>query len=118
MLPSVTLRRNSNGSGAGDGPMLKDLLELGKGLLDLVQKSRQQDEKIKQLDEELTRLTDQVKHLAATVRDLSLQLQHDQELSAKDQQILRLQLETALLRFERRLPPASGPGESPGLPQE
>jgi hypothetical protein len=56
-----------------------------------------------------------VDQLTAAIRELAFQLKRDQENSAKDQEIrakdqkiLRLQLETALLRFERRLPPASG----------
>lgn len=100
--------------------MLKELLEPGEGLADLFRKGRQQAERIQRLDEEVTELNQMVKVLAAAVHELANQLERDRELAAKDrvadakgQEILRLQLENALLRFERRLPPANQLEDSP-----
>src|ERR1041385_7716432 len=72
-------RPRSNGYGARDSRMLKDLLEFGKGLLDLVQKMRRQDEDIKKLDERVTRLTERVDSLTAVVQAIAYQLERDRE---------------------------------------
>ena len=47
-----------------------------------------------------------VDKLADAVRQLAFELQHDRDMSARDREYLLLRLENALLRFERRLPPA------------
>ncbi len=93
--------------------MLKEIIAFGKTLIELVQKTRQQDEKLKQFDDRLSALNVRVDSLTLAVRELAYQLQRDQENSARDREILKHQVENALLHFERCLPPGSRSEEPP-----
>lgn len=51
--------------------MLKELLEFGKSLIELIRKARQQDEKLKEFDDRLAALHHQMDHLTVAVRELA-----------------------------------------------
>jgi chromosome segregation ATPase len=95
--------------------MLKELVEFGKKLFDLVRTSREHDERINKLTGDVASLTRRFDELAEEVRELSFEMRQDRESRARERELLRLQLENVLLRFERRLPPAREPGDPPEL---
>ena len=59
-----------------------------------------------QLRIDLGRLQHEVEELTLTVRDLTHELRRNKETEILEREKLMLELENALLRFERRLPPA------------
>ncbi len=86
--------------------MWKQLLDFGKRLAALVQKTQQHEEDIKKLQQQEVRQNERIDRLAEAIQQLAFALQHDRDMSARDRENLLLRLENALLRFERRLPPA------------
>ena len=95
--------------------MLKEPIEFGKTLIELVRKSWEHDEQIKQLHSDVASLNRRFDELTDVVRELSFQLRQERENRARERELLRLQLENVLLRFERRLPPASESDDPPKL---
>jgi hypothetical protein len=95
--------------------MLKELIEFGRTLMELVRKSRGHDEQIKQLHSDVASLNRRFDELTDVMRELSFQLRQDRENRARETEILRLQLENALLRFERRLPSTGESDDPPKL---
>lgn len=87
--------------------MWKQLIEYGKRLANLVQKSQQHEEDIKQLRQDIKELNAKVDRLADAVQHMAFELQRERDNATRDRQILQLSLENTLLRFERRLPPGT-----------
>jgi hypothetical protein len=94
--------------------MLKEPVDFGEKLFELVRTSREHDERINKLASDHASLTRRFDALAEEVHELSFQLRQDRENRARERELLRLQLENVLLRFERRLPPAEGARRSAG----
>jgi chromosome segregation ATPase len=95
--------------------MLKELVEFGKKLFELVRTSRAHDERINKLTSDVASLTRRFDELAEEVRELSFEMRQDRESRARERELRRLQPENVLLRFERRLPPAREHNEPPEL---
>jgi predicted nucleic acid-binding Zn-ribbon protein len=79
--------------------MLKQLYELARRILFL---SRELDE----CKEQIRGLQKQMEELTATVHRLAYEVRRVNENDAHEREKMALRLENALLRFERRLPPA------------
>jgi hypothetical protein len=78
--------------------MFKQLTELVAHLLFLVRDTRENKEAIEQLRREMH-------ELASTVEKLSFEVQRISDREKLEREKLVLQLENALLKIERRLPP-------------
>jgi hypothetical protein len=107
--------------------MWKELSQLGRRRFTLASQVERHDEEVralrqdlKDLDAKVERLGRETDRLAEAVHRLALELRHDRERAADRHANLRdrladqhekliLRLDNALLRFERRLPPASPP---------
>jgi uncharacterized protein YoxC len=81
--------------------MLKKLLELFRGQVFLAKDVQDNKESIARLPQEFDELSDLVMRLQYEVRSLREEERHEREK-------LVLSIENALLKFERRLPPAKG----------
>ncbi len=81
--------------------MLKKLLELFRGQVFLAKDVQDNKESIARLRQEFDELSDLVMRLQYEVRSLREEERHEREK-------LVLSIENALLKFERRLPPAKG----------
>lgn len=81
--------------------MLKKLLELFRGQVFLAKDVQDNKESIARLRQEFDELSDLVMRLQYEVRSLREEERHEREK-------LVLSVENALLKFERRLPPAKG----------
>jgi hypothetical protein len=79
--------------------MLKELIEFGKTLFELVRTSREHDEQIKQLHADVASLNLRVDELTDAMRELSFEFRQERENRASERELLRLQLENVLLRF-------------------
>ena len=84
--------------------MWKQLLEVGKRLASLIQKTQHHDEAIHKLQQYETERDDRIERLAEAIQKLSFAIQHDRDVYERDRENLLLKLENALLRYERRLP--------------
>jgi chromosome segregation ATPase len=82
-------------------------MEFGSRLFSLSQKTQQHDEDIKQLRQDLKALNQRVDQLSEAMQRVTFELQRTHENAAHERELLRLQLENALLRFEKRLPPGN-----------
>ncbi len=82
--------------------MLKQLVEYVLDLLNLARDTRANTAAITELRREMDELADAVEHLSFEFRSL-------REEERLEREKLVLQLENALLRFERQLPPAKEP---------
>lgn len=82
--------------------MLKKLLELFRGQVFLAKDVQDNKESIARLRQEFDELSDLVVRLQYEVRGLREEERHEREKFV-------LSIENALLKFERRLPPAKGP---------
>src|SRR5438477_382130 len=107
--------------------MWKELVQLGRRLFTLASQVEKHNEEIKalrqdlkDLDAEVDRFGREMDRLAEAVHRLALELRHDRERTADQDANLRdrladqheklvLRPDNALLRFERRLPPALPP---------
>lgn len=85
--------------------MFRQLYELARNLLFLT-------EDLQRTKTELKELREEVRDLAETVRDLKYKVRQNRADGEHAHEKLLLQLENALLKFERRLP-AGGSGRSP-----
>ena len=70
--------------------MLKELIEFGKTLFELVRTSREHDERINKLASDLASLTRRFDELAEEVRELSFEVRQDRENRARERELLRL----------------------------
>ncbi len=77
--------------------MLKQILELAKRLLLLTRETEENKAQIKKLQEQMESVMTAIRQLTFEVHQLRDQETHEREKMA-------LQLENAMLRFERRLP--------------
>lgn len=84
--------------------MWKQLVEFGSKLLLLMQRVQKQEETSKELRQEIKELNQKVDQLSELLQRLAYELLRDRENAEPDREIQRLQLENALLRFERTLP--------------
>ncbi len=85
--------------------MWKSVLEFGKRLVGLMQKSLQHEEDIKKLQQSDKAKDERMERLTAAVQRLAFELEQDRNLSVRDRENLILRLENTLLRSERSLPP-------------
>ena len=81
--------------------MWKQIFTLAKQLIGLAQDTAQNKKRIQELQNEVDQLADKMQWVIFELRRLA---EHD----ASEREKLVLRLENALLRFERRLPPARG----------
>jgi predicted RNase H-like nuclease (RuvC/YqgF family) len=88
------------------------IIELGAKLFSFTQRMKDQDEEISSLKARVGELGDRLDELTAAVKHLAYEVAKDRETAVRDREIQRLQLENALLRFERRLPPPAA-GQDP-----
>jgi hypothetical protein len=84
--------------------MWKQLLEFGKRLAFLVQKTQQHEEDIKTVQQAIKEQDERIDRLAEIVQRLAFELERDRDMAGRDRENLLLRLENSLLRFERRLP--------------
>ena len=83
--------------------MWKQLLDLGRQLVSLIQKARQQEGDIRQLRQHQSEQDARIDRLAGALQQLAYAIQHDRDVAERDRENVLLKVENALLRFERRL---------------
>lgn len=94
--------------------MWKQLLEFGGKLLSLMQRVARQEEAATELRQEVKELNEKLDQLTQIVQHLAFEIVRDRDKAERDREIQRLQLENALMRSERGLPPGNqktGPQE-------
>lgn len=92
--------------------MWNQLLNFGKRLISLAQKTQQHEEDIKKLQQADTEQDQRIDRLSEIVQRLLFELERDRDMNARDRENLLLRLENTLLRFERGLPPGSQKDET------
>lgn len=84
--------------------MWKQIAELGGKLLFLLKRIQQLEEGLVEVKQAITAVNGKLDRLTDAVDGIISRMEYERENAEKDRQILRLQLENALLRFERGLP--------------
>ena len=91
--------------------MWKQLADLMAQLFTFARDIQQNKSDIKELREELKATQQEMRQLALVVERLMYEVRRSTKHAESDREKVALQLEVALLKFERRLPPAS-PGSA------
>lgn len=86
---------------------MEKLLNYLRGLFNMVAEvdDLRADVRVLQDKDRKRDLSDQ--EIIATIREVAQRIEHKEELHAAETRALKAELEAILLRFERRLPPAS-----------
>jgi hypothetical protein len=84
--------------------MLTKLFEIGRQVFNLARDTQQNTSDIKAIQE-------QVRDLSVSVKLLAVEMERLKENERNERDKLILRLKTVLLRFEHRLPPATGPDD-------
>src|SRR5438128_9793377 len=93
--------------------MLKQLLDFARQIVTLTRDTQQNKADIQELRQELKEVRQELREFSEVLQRLVFEMRRQHEADAYERKLLRLEVENALLRSERQLPPRADAGEEP-----